>query len=102
MGLGGGGGGGVNRLKRSEKKRRSGNPSRSNCVRSIALHKQAERERERERVEWEVETWDLKISDLTLSYLLPRTSTFFFSFLFFFEKISLIKFYCFLNLNSNI
>jgi hypothetical protein len=44
MGFGGGGGGGVNRVKRSEKKRRSGNPSRSNCVRSIAQHKQAPRE----------------------------------------------------------
>jgi hypothetical protein len=49
MGLGGGGGGGVKRLTRSENKRKSGNPSRSNCVRSIAQHKQAHTHRERER-----------------------------------------------------
>ena len=45
----------MKRLTRSEKRRKSGNPSRTNCARSIAqhtasCHRERERERERERV----------------------------------------------------
>ena len=41
----------MKRLTRSEKRRKSGNPSRTNCARSIAQHTAScHRERERERV----------------------------------------------------
>ena len=47
----------MKRLTRSEKRRKSGNPSRTNCARSIAQHTAScHRERERESEVFEVGT----------------------------------------------